>query len=61
MLKHRIKHLKASLPEFQLVSEQAPYLLWVRSREDTFWLMNKEWGIWFFLFIHLLLRGSFIF
>jgi len=27
MLKHRIKHMKASLPEFQLVSEQAPYLL----------------------------------
>jgi len=27
MLKHRIKHLKASLPEFQLVSNKAPYLL----------------------------------
>jgi len=24
MLKHRIKHQEASVPEFQLVSEQAP-------------------------------------
>jgi len=27
MLKHRIKHIKGSLPEFQLVSEEAPDLL----------------------------------